>query len=987
MNERLAILALLCWLLPAPAAGAEPDSDASLAAQMPRIPPKAPAEARQSFELLHGFEMQLAAHEPDVVDPVDAAFDEDGRLWVVEMRGYPFPEPDAEPIGRVRVLTDEDDDGVFETSRVFAENLYWPTGIALWKGGCFVVAAPDLLYLRDDDGDGRADVRQTVFTGFDRKNVQALANNLKWGVDNRIHGASSSNGGEVRSAAQPDAPAVSVRGRDFSFDPRTGNFSQESGTAQFGNSFNDWYDRFVCSNSDHAVQVVLPVARLERNPHATYPSVLRSIAKEGGAAPVFRKSAAEPWRLVRTARRAASGEKYAPTELFATGYFTSASGVTIYRGDAYPDEFRGDLIVGDVGGNLIHRKKLDDAGAFYVARRADQDAEFVRSTDNWFRPVNFVNGPDGCLYVLDMYRETIEHPWSIPEDIKSHLDLESGRDRGRVYRLAPPDFRRRPTPRLGRASTAELVPLLAHPNSWHRETAQRLLIERADENAPALLRSWLAESGEAHPLGSLHALWTLHGLGGPNEEDVVLGLDSPHPRVREHALRLAEPFLPTSPSLRARVARSAEDSDYRVRLQAAFVLGALPPAEKGPALWSLATRDDADAYLRAAVLSSAGDAAAEMIAAGEKSDSADDGLVRELARIVAARNLDPEWAVLARAADAAPVGRRLTILAGMVEGAPKPVAALAKTLADRGIRSEAWAESAGDACALIAFSARRPPRERLAALRALQMFPVAGAPAYRRALLSSQESTEFRLAALRELDATSEGADASTLRTAWRSASPSLRSEILETMLSRGALTLALLEAVESGEIAPGQVAANARQRLLESRDATVRERASKLFAAASSQRGRVVAEYVEAFEDSGDREAGRKVYDRECASCHKLGGKGSEVGPDLATVRGRTPQQLIANILDPNQEVLPAFTEYTVLLQDGRVATGLLASESAGEIRLRRAEGIEQIVPRDEIDEIQNSGRSLMPEGLEQKIPPREMSDLIAFLRTFDAP
>jgi putative heme-binding domain-containing protein len=173
----------------------------------------------------------------------------------------------------------------------------------------------------------------------------------------------------------------------------------------------------------------------------------------------------------------------------------------------------------------------------------------------------------------------------------------------------------------------------------------------------------------------------------------------------------------------------------------------------------------------------------------------------------------------------------------------------------------------------------------------------------------------------------------------------------------------------------------------LESRDAAVRERASKIFASASAQRGKVVAEYVQALVDPGDREAGRKVYDRECASCHKLGGQGREVGPDLATVGGRTPQQLIANILDPNQEVLPAFTEYTVLLQDGRVATGLLAAESAGEIRLRRAEGIDQIVPRDEIDEIQNSGRSLMPEGLEQKITPREMSDLIAFLRNFDAP
>ena len=248
----------------------------------------------------------------------------------------------------------------------------------------------------------------------------------------------ASNGGTIQNRLRPEQKPVSVRGRDFRFKPDGSAFEAISGGGQFGHCFDDWGHRFTCNNSNHIRQIVLPSRYLERNPDLTPPAVILDIAAEGPASPVYRISPAEPWRVVRTRQRAADPamvRRLPPTELFATGFFTSATGITIYRGSAYPPEYRGNAFVGDVGGNLIHRKTLEIDGATYLARRADLKGEFLASTDNWFRPVNFANTPEGTLLILDMYRETIEHPFSIPEPIKKHLDLTSGKDRGRLYEL------------------------------------------------------------------------------------------------------------------------------------------------------------------------------------------------------------------------------------------------------------------------------------------------------------------------------------------------------------------------------------------------------------------------------------------------------------------------------------------------------------------------------------------------------------------------
>ena len=463
--------------------GQEPEVDPS---QLPRIPATEPADALSTFEIRSGFQLKLVAHEPTVVDPIAMAFDKDGGMYVIEMRGY--SERREEALGRIRYLIDNDDDGIFETSTIFKDGLKWPTGIVCYKGGVFVGATPDLSYFKDTDDDGVSDEEQIVFTGFGggnpRLNMQALFNSFRWGPDNRIWGATAANGGNVTKPSDPSFEPVSIRGADFSFDPEKLDFRPENGTAQYGMSFDSFGRRFVCSNSRHALWVAYERNQVRRNPYYDLPAAFVDIPNDGAAAPVYRISADEPWRVVRTRWRV-SGVVRGMVEGGGrvSGYFTSATGIHVYWGDAYGEDFHNNLFVGDVGSNLVHRKVLKEIGGQVqpIAIRAEdeQQTEFLSSHDNWFRPASFTTGPDGCLYICDMYREVIEHPWSLPPGIKKHLDLNSGYDRGRIYRVEPDGFKRSPTPKLSKASNTQLGMLARHTkDDWQQTTARRLLFEQ-----------------------------------------------------------------------------------------------------------------------------------------------------------------------------------------------------------------------------------------------------------------------------------------------------------------------------------------------------------------------------------------------------------------------------------------------------------------------------------------------------------------------------
>lgn len=979
-----------------PGLAAEPEPDFS--AELPRIAPKSPAEALATFQVLPGFRIEQVAAEPLVTDPVAMAFDERGRLFVVQMNDY--SEQDKDFLGVVRLLEDTDGDGRMDKSTVYADKLSWPTAVICWDGGVFVGAAPDIFYFKDTNGDDKADVRKVVFTGFGRSNVQGLVNSFQWGLDNRIHGATSSVGADVTRPDQPNVKPIVLRGRDFAFDPRTLELSPTSGGAQHGLSFDNWGRKFVCSNSDHIQMVMFEDRYLARNPYLAAPSARLSIAADGPQAEVFRISPVEPWRIVRTRLRVSGAVKgIVEGGGRAAGYFTGATGTTIYRGNAWPPEYIGQAFIGDVGSNIVHRKVLEQSGVGFIARRVDEGKEFVASTDTWFRPAQFANAPDGTLYIADVYREVIEHPASIPPMIKKHLDLTSGRDRGRIYRIVHDKFTQPALPKLDKATTAELVATLAHPNGWHRDTAARLLYERQDVEAVG--RLVLMATTNSVPEGRMHAMYVLAGLKSLRPAHFATLLEDEHPRVREHAVRLVENSDFGEPN-RQKLLAMASDSDLRVRYQLAFKLGDLPilPGRgtdgRDLALAQLASQDGGDRWMRMAILSSLATGAdgvfARLIDDAEtrRTDSVR-AMLASLATQIGARNRPAEVAAVVKSLQAAPNDETSFVreLAnGLNDGLVQSGKSLRGALAASGDVSASLLDNLLASAKVAALDEKRPLADRTEAIRTLGL----GSPTEIQPTLSSlldfRQPQEVQAAALTMLGKSADSAVSEIVLAAWPSLSPRVRSQAAELLFGRPDRVNALLAAVEKGTVSPTELDLARVKLLFTHSNRAIAERAKKAFASVQiSKRNDVIDAYRSALAMPGDRERGKAVFKKICAACHKLEGQGHEIGPNLATMLSRGPEAILVNVLDPNREVNPQYVNYVLQTNDGRSLTGMIAAETATSVTLRRAEGASDTVLRVHIEELQSTRLSIMPEGVEKQVDPQGMADLLAYLTTQAAP
>jgi putative membrane-bound dehydrogenase-like protein len=955
--------------------------------ELPRIPPHEPADALATFQVLPGFHIEQTAAEPLVHSPVAIDFDENGRMFVCEMIDY--SEQDKEFLGAVRVVEDIDGDGRFDKSTLLADKLSWPTALCCYDGGVFVGAAPDIYYLKDTDGDGKADIRQTVFTGFGRSNVQGLFNSFHWGLDNRIHGATSSSGAQVRRADAPDAKPIVLSGRDFAFDPRTLELEPTSGGAQHGMSFDDWGRKFLSSNSDHIQLVMYEDRYLARNRYLAAPGSRLSIAADGPQAEVYRISPVEPWRIVRTRLRV-SGKVPGPVEGGgrAAGYFTGATGVTIYRGDAWPAAYRGQAFVGDVGSNIVHRKLVEPDGVGLIARRADEKKEFVASTDIWFRPAQFANAPDGNLYIIDVYREVIEHPASLPPAIKQHLDLTSGRDRGRVYRVVHDGFQQQKIPQLGRAPTAELVATLAHRNGWHRDTAARLLFQRGDRSAVEPL---VTLAGAAPlPEGRMHALYALASLGGLTPEVILPRLADEHPRVREHALRLSETLAADSAEIRQRYAALADDADLRVRYQLAFTVGIAPANLRTEVLAKILKRDGGDRWVRLAALSSLAEGSSDVLAALAADDRfcASDGarpVLVELAGQIGLQARQSEVLAALGAIEKLPADRKplaTVMVVALTEGLTRSGSPLkGQVVAKSGKAAELLAGLIASSRQAAVDEARQPA-ERAEAIRTLGLAPFAENATILTGLLGTRQPQEVQLAALAVLARYADPQIGALLAEAWPTFGPKLRTAVMEAIFSRGDWLLKFLEEVEKGEI-PLTDLEPARVRLLDAHsNPAVREKAAGIMQKLKIGRRQDVFEaYTPALALPGDAARGKVHFQKVCSVCHRLDNFGTEIGPNLATVQNRGAEAILLNVLDPNREVNPQYVNYLLVTTQGRSITGLVAAETATSVTLKRQENATDTVLRADIDELRSTGQSIMPEGLEKQLDHEAMADLIAYL------
>jgi putative membrane-bound dehydrogenase-like protein len=965
----------------------------------PTSQPLSPAESLSSIHVPVGFRVELVAAEPQVLDPVAFDWDAQGRLWVVEMADYPLGMDGAgQPGGRIRCLTDTDGDGYYESSQLFADGLNFPNGILTWGRGVLVTAAPEILYLEDTTGDGRADRREVWFSGFNEGNQQLRVNGLRWGLDGWVYcangGHHAGHGTEIQILSHRQGTRLTIGSRDFRFHPLTGEMQVESGPSQFGRNRNAWGHWFGTQNANPLWQYVIPARYLDRNPYVPAPNPIRHVVG-AGSPPVYPASPLE--------KRYHSFDQ--------SGRFTSACGGMVYGDERLfgQSEWQHSFVC-EPFHNLVQHNVMIPSGPSYTAQRAsgEEAYDFFASEDRWCRPVMVRTGPDGGLWIADMYRYMIEHPDWLPAEGRAELlpHYRLGETRGRIYRVVPSDSAAGQWPHTQDWTITQWLAALDSPNDWWRDQAQQQILWQLRESSVDDTRSGETNLKTAtqtalqqlvlhahYPQARVQALHLLRNLGTLCEASffaeatIVAGLSDGHPRVRETAVAMAEE-LGTPEVIQAATSLS-RDPDARVRFQLALTCGQWSDPAAGVALAEVARQDFSDDWVVAAVMTSAVPHQATLVLELLTTPGGVATAFREpLLRQALGSQNPAAVALMLQQSLQGDFAQQCQQLGGFL-------AALQRL----NLSWETWTAETHDP--KLAAAVQAANRVILAAREQLQT------PTSDRAVRAAAATLLTRLAAERESAVTTlgeelvpqvdaqrqaeviaaiaqSGAENAPLifRQAWEGLSPGLRQQVVDAWLSRQAWTTDLLERLEREDLPRGTLDLTQQARLLQHPQEALARRAQALFARPTRPQ-EILHRYRPALQLDGDPLRGRVVFIDHCANCHRRGEMGHDVGPNLASVLNHSPEKLLTNILDPNVDIQPGYHSFTCLLETGEVLVGVLSGESTHSLTLTQANGVVRTILRSEIDALKNSGISLMPEGLEEKISPDAMADLLAFLRS----
>ena len=996
--------------------------------------PFSPEESAKKFRVPNGFRVDLVASEPLLADPTCITFDEHGRLFVGELHGYNLEgyldvtelnktgkldrevrrihvrgplhqEARKRTYGTVKLLKDNDGDGRMDKAVVFADHLPPCYGLTAARGGIIAVCPPEIIYLADRDGDGVAEVRETLFRGFTQVELERGINNPRPGLDNWIYVGAGGERGTItgphlRQPVEIGHTNFRIRADGTAIEPVTGS------VGTFGMAFSDFGDCFPGSGGGPVFAIPLDQQSLSRNPFVAAPQSTIWIADYSTTFPI---SQPDPWRVKR-GQDPAWVKFYGPRET-SSNYFTAGCGNVLYRAGLFPSEYQGQFFCCEPSQNIVHRAVLSRDGAGFRARRAvdDEKSEFLASTDQWFRPNNLEVGPDGALYIVDMYREIIEDYSAIPRFLQQQYGLVNGDDRGRIWRLSPIDGPVRQRLDLAALSDDELVRYTGDRDAWWRATAQRLLVERGNRAvAPALSRQ--VRQGKT-PQARLHALYTLDGLGALTPAEVAHALRDEHYGVRVHALRLSERWLADNSELAAQAVTLADDSDASVRLQVALSLGAAPTDKAQQPLLRLATTHGQEPWMAAAILSSARHSAPAILAGLLRLPEIPDGgkkLLQPLATTIGAQGTSGQIAELLAAVDRhgptvqlaclegwakglsqrkdrlamttmpAPLGRWTASASGEIKTAAVRLAVALQLGATAEVRG-AFAEAARGAQ-----DEKLPLAQRKQALRLLACAPFPILQPVVTELLTARHAPDLQVAAVGTLSECDDPGVAAVLLGDWNTVSPSVRTAIIKGLLAREDRLVALLDAVESKRIHPSGIGSFQQQYLTTHRDAKIANRASKLLQqqATTKETAQRLAQFQQALGGPRDVQAGKAVFAKHCQTCHRVSGEGFEVGPNLGSAMNKPDESILMSILDPSSQITSGFESYIVVRLDGRISGGILASESPTSVTLRRDKGETEMILRSEIDTLSASQISIMPDNLYQQMTPKDAADLIAYLR-----
>ncbi|MFP6900949.1 MAG: PVC-type heme-binding CxxCH protein, partial [Opitutales bacterium] len=779
--------------------------------------PYSPEDSVKLVALPPGFRLELLAAEPVVRQPSGVCRDAQGRLFVCELHGYNLEgQYDVEALnktgkldrvvrriaappeavrkaekdqhGVVKLLRDLDGDGRMDEAVVWADDLPPCLGIVPARDGVIVTAEPDIIFLADRDGDGRAEIRETLFTGFKVSMLERRINQPRWGPDDWIY-AGRGRGGRITGLRL--AEPVQLPGSDFRFKPDGSAIEPVTGgTSTIGWTFTGTGQRFVATTVTPGNYVApIPWRYLERNPRAS----LRGVqTRAGDYQNIHQLSKPHPWRFKREKDPGFFNyykTRYGEAESIASGYFTSACSPLVYRDEALPG-LQGSYLVCEPSTNVVHRAVIKKDGTFLKLERPESESkrEFLASSDVWFHPISLAPEPDGAIVIVDFYREIIEDYSAIPRYLQQQYRLDTGKDHGRIWRLVHKDMPKSPNPDMSKLGASALAKETGSPYHWRRQTARRLLVEKATLSPEAIgALNELATNASGKREAVVNALHTLTGLGKLSPPTLLAGLTHVDFGVRVHALRLSEPWLDRSTKVLEKVVSMIKDDEPLVLIQLALTLGESDSKKAVQTLKTLAKEHGGLRWMNTAIQSSQG--------AGK--DGSDDTLAQDL---------------------------------GSLKEAAEKLATGKPVLSDK--------------------------------------------------------------------------------------------------------------------------------------------------------QFAQTYDRYVKALGGKRDPKRGAQLFQKTCAACHRVRGIGKAVGPDLTGERNRAEETMVLDVLAPNREITAGYATHLVRTNDGASLAGLLVAEAPGNVTLRDLTGNEQVILRKNLAEMEALKASLMPPGLEQVLSPKDLADLIAWLR-----
>ena len=960
-----------------------------------------------------GFAVELFAADPEIGKPLSMNWDERGRLWLCETLDYPneLQEP-TKGRDRIRICEDTNGDGKADKFTIFAEQLSIPTAITFYRGGAIVQDGPQTVYLKDTDGDDKADVRKVLITGWALGDTHGGVSNFQYGLDNWYYAMQGYNNSKpvfddgnktgesfrmgffrFRLEGEGDQAAV----KDVEFLRSTNNNTWGLGLSEEGLIFG--------STANGNPSEFLPIPnRYYEKVRGWSSSVLGGIADRNKIDPFSDKVRQVDWH----------------------GGFTAAAGHALYTARAWPKEYwNRTAFVCEPTGKLVSTFVLRPDGAGF---RSNNPWNILASDDEWSAPIMAEVGPDGQLWVIDWYNIIVQHN-PTPAGYKTgkgnayEIDLRD-KKHGRIYRVVwkGTDNEPAPIPPNPDLSTVEgQLDALKTGNMLWRKHAQRLMVE--DRNADVVQQ--LIATIQDHAIDPIdqnaevvHALWTLHGRGATNGKNpdynkiMASTLEHPSAGVRRNALMV----LPSSASGQA--ARLLKDKDPQVRLAALLSIADMPKGLfNAIAVLDVfaAGRVGEDRWLRDAAISAAAQQEEFFLEAVAQRSNDNVTVPPDVLTIVAehvARGGPMELRSLLQSLVKADARVSQPILSGLLKGWPKDrrlkldemsEASLVELLAklppaSRGVLvnlASRWGSKALEAhvgeiakgfIAIVADD-KAKDSDRISAAKQLVEFKKLDADTAETLakLITPRTSAELSNGLVEAIGLSESPAAGETLIASWPTLTPSVRQTALRGLLARADWTKSLIAAVEAGDVQLTDLSLEQKQALANHPDKELAARVKPLLAKGGGlpnpDRQKVIDELLPTIEQTGEVANGKAVFKKTCAKCHTHSGEGTKIGPDLTGMAVHPKHELIIHILDPSRSVEGNFRIYTVQTDDGKVFNGLLASESKTAIELIDVEAKKHTILRENIEELIASKKSLMPEGVEKLHTPTELRDLLEFL------